>query len=172
MGNIILIGFMGVGKSEIGRMLASELTMNFLDTDLLIEKMEGKTVSEIFKEKGEGYFRDLEEGVVKALQDYDNFVISTGGGMVLRPSNVEGLKKLGPLILLTSEPDVIAERLKSVEDRPLLEVPDKEAEIRKILDVRNPIYHSVADFEIDTSRVTINEAVERIIGYVQSKSFS
>src|SRR3990167_4969688 len=110
--NIILIGFMGTGKSEVGKKLAAELGINYLDTDELIEKTEKQRISEIFKPKGEEYFRDLETKVLKTLQDYDNFVISAGGGIILREENVKSLKNIGPLILLWAEPEVIHERIK------------------------------------------------------------
>ncbi|MGB9613121.1 MAG: shikimate kinase [Candidatus Margulisiibacteriota bacterium] len=168
--NIVLIGFMGVGKSEVGQRLARELAMNFLDTDELIEKTEGRSINEIFKTEGEEYFRNLETEVLETLQDYDNFVLSTGGGMVLREENVSLLKNLGPLILLWADPEVVYERIKEQTHRPLLNVPDPKEEIKKILDFRSPIYNRVADFKVDTSFKTAEEVVLEILGWLKSKS--
>ena len=153
---------MGVGKSEVGRGLAAGLGMEFLDTDALIEAAEEKKIAQIFAEKGEEYFRGLETEVVKTLEDYDNFVISTGGGIVLREENVKMLKEIGPLVLLTSKPEVIFERLKDAKDRPLLEKGDKLENIKAILEKRDPIYEKVADLKVDTSSITPEKAVEEI----------
>jgi len=164
--NIILIGFMGVGKSEVGRLLARRLNMNFLDTDELIEKTEGRKISEIFAKEGEGHFRDLETEVLKTLEDYDNFALSTGGGLVLREENVELLKEIGPLILLTAREEIILGRVKHTEDRPLLQ-GDQPKKIKEILSERNPIYNKVADFVVDTSDITPEQAVEEILKWLK-----
>lgn len=170
--NIILIGFMGVGKSEVGHKLAEELKMNYLDTDELIEKTEKMSINDIFAKKGEPYFRDLETEVVKTLQDYDNFVLSTGGGMVLRQENVKMLKEIGPLILLWTEPEVVCERVKNETHRPLLNVRDPKAEIVRILEERAPIYNRVADFKVDTSNLNVEGAVKEIVDFVLRRSDS
>jgi shikimate kinase len=167
--NIILIGFMGVGKSAVGRLLAKELKMSFLDTDELIEKTEGRTITEIFKTEGEEYFRNLETEVLETLQDYDNFVLSTGGGMVLREENVSLLKAMGPLILLWAPPEVVWERVKNETHRPLLNVPDPQAEIKKILEFRTPIYEKVADFKVDTSNKSEERVAQEILTWLKSK---
>lgn len=159
---------MGVGKSEVGRALAGKLKLNLLDTDELIEKTEGRKISDIFAKEGEGHFRELETEVLKTLADYDNFVLSTGGGIVLKDENVELLKTLGPLILLTAREEVILDRVKSTEDRPLLS-GDKAQKIKEILSTRNPIYNKVADFTVETSDITPETAADRIIEYVKSK---
>lgn len=157
---------MGVGKTEIGRSLAGSLKMNFLDIDELIEKTEGCKISEIFDKEGEPYFRDLETEVLKTLGNYDNFVLSTGGGIVLREENVELLREIGPLILLTAREEIILERVKHTEDRPLL-TGDKAQKIKEILSVRNPIYNKVADFSVDTSDITPEQAVEEILKWLK-----
>jgi len=165
--NIILIGFMGVGKSEVGRSLAARLNMNFIDTDEIIEKTEGMKISQIFEKNEEPYFRDLETEVIKTLEDYDNFVISTGGGVILREENVKMLKEIGPLVLLTSKPEIIFQRLKEAKDRPLLMSGDKMEKIKGILDFRNPIYEKVANFKVDTSNIAPDAAVEEIIKWIK-----
>ena len=158
---------MGTGKSDVGRRLAKELKMHFIDTDTLVEKAEGRSITSIFKENGEEHFRDLETKILDTLSDYDNFVISTGGGMVLRQENVDKLKKIGPLVLLGAKTEVIAKRLKGVKGRPLLDVPDPEKRIVEILEVRNPIYERIADYKVDTSEADLSEAAQKIIDYLK-----
>ncbi|OGC07923.1 hypothetical protein A2230_04100 [candidate division WOR-1 bacterium RIFOXYA2_FULL_36_21] len=165
MSNIVLIGFMGTGKSDVGKKVAEQLGFSYLDTDEVIEKTEKKKINDIFKENGERYFRDLETEVIRTLQDYDRFVIATGGGMVLRPENVQMLKQIGPLILLYTKPEVIFERVKFVKNRPLIEEGDKQERIREILKKREPLYEKVADYKIDTSNLTIDKVVKKVIEY-------
>lgn len=167
--NIILIGFMGAGKSAVGHLLAKELDMSFLDTDELIQKTENRSISDIFKTDGEPYFRGLETEVLKTLQDYDNFVLSTGGGIVLREENVPLLKAMGPLILLWAEPEKIHERVKNETHRPLLQVSDPLAEIKKRLEERAPVYNRVCDFKVDTSGISPEQAVKEIREWLESK---
>jgi shikimate kinase len=167
--NIILIGFMGAGKSAVGHRLASELGMDYLDCDELIEKSAGMSISEIFAQKGEERFRELETAALKTLQDYDDFVISTGGGMVLREENVRLLKEIGPLVLLWAEPDVVYQRVKQETHRPLLKVADPKAEIKKILAKRRPVYERVADHLVNTSMMSIEQATEEIKQWLRSK---
>lgn len=160
---------MGSGKSVVGHKLAKELGMNYLDTDELIEKTEKMSINDIFTQNGEPYFRDLETEVVKTLQDYDNFVISTGGGMVLREENVKMLKEIGTLVLLWADPEVAYERVKHETRRPLLNVPDPMAEIKKILAYREPIYRKVADLGVDTSKKETDEITKEIIDWLKSR---
>ena len=167
--NIILIGFMGSGKSVVGHLLAQALKMDYLDTDELVARTEKRTISQIFQKEGEAYFRKIENEVLKTLQNYDNFVLSTGGGMVLLEENVALLKSMGSLVLLWAEPAAIYERLKAKRDRPLLQVPDPQAEMVKILDQRSPVYNKAADHKIDTTKISPQQAVEEIIKWLRSK---
>lgn len=168
--NIILIGFMGAGKTAVGKQLAEELTLKYIDTDDLIEKTERRSINDIFKKKGEPYFRNMETEVLKTLQEYDNFVIATGGGIVLREENVKILKELGPLVLLWAEPAIVYERIKGESHRPLLQVEDPKEEINKILSQRKPIYQRVADFVVDTSNLKVEDAVKEISQWLKLKS--
>jgi len=165
--NIILIGFMGVGKSEVGKALAARLQMKYVDTDLMIEGEESTSIPDIFEKRGEPYFRDLETKLLDKFAASKNHVISTGGGMVLREGNVKKLKALGPLVLLSSRPEVIEKRLENSGGRPLLNVPDRPKQIKDILNVRDPIYNKVADFAVDTSDISVKDAVEKIIDYYE-----
>lgn len=168
--NIILIGFMGTGKTEVGKRLAERLSNDFLDTDELIEKSEGKKISDIFKDNGEEYFRNLETEVIETLQDYENYVLSTGGGIVLRDENVRLLKEIGPIVLLTARDDVILSRVSDKDDRPLLEQGDKAEKIKELLAKRALIYKAAADYTVDTSDKSVDNIVEEIINHVQNKS--
>jgi shikimate kinase len=167
--NIILIGFMGVGKSSVGRLLASELNLSFLDTDELIEQTEGRTISEIFRVEGEEHFRKLETEVLETLQDYDNFVLSTGGGIVLKQENVAQLKTMGAVILLTADPAAIYGRIKLETHRPLLQTADPQAEISKILERRRPFYAQAAEHTVDTSLAAPGAVAKEIITWLRSK---
>lgn len=167
--NIILIGFMGSGKSAVGHQLAKELGLTYIDTDQLIEEKEGISINDIFAQKGEEYFRTLETTVIKELSGTDDYVIATGGGMVLRQENVKMLKQIGPLVLLWAEPPTVYERVKKEAHRPLLNVPDPLAEIKKILDKRTPVYDRVADYKVDTSKLSIDECVKGIKKWLKSR---
>jgi len=167
--NIILIGFMGSGKTVVGQLLAKELGLDFLDTDELIEKSEGRKISEIFRVEGEEHFRDLETEVLKTLQDYDNFVLSTGGGMVLRQANVDIFKTIGPVILLWAAPETIFARVQKETHRPLLQVADPLAEIKKRLELRLPFYNAAADWQVDTGQKDPGTIAKEIIIWLRSK---
>ena len=167
--NIILIGFMGSGKTAVGKELAAKLGMDFLDTDELIEKTEKRSITSIFQEYGEPYFRKLETETLKTLQDYDNYVLSTGGGIVLKEENAARLKELGKVIWLWAEPEVIHERIKHETHRPLLKVADPKAEIKNILLVRLPFYKSAADHRIDTTERPPHQVAMEIIEWLKLK---
>ncbi|MFH1390437.1 MAG: shikimate kinase [Candidatus Margulisiibacteriota bacterium] len=161
--NIILIGFMGSGKSSVGKALAKRLNIEFLDTDELIEGVEGKKISRIFKEEGEDHFRALETDTLKTLKSYKGFVLSAGGGIVLRQENIDLLKEIGKVVLLTAEPDKIHERVGRETHRPLLNVSDPRAEIARLLEKRRPSYQAAADLTIDTTTLSVTEVAEKII---------
>lgn len=161
---------MGVGKSAVGKSLSEKLGFSFVDTDLLIEDAEERKISDIFKMDGEEFFRGLETEVLETLSNYEDLVIATGGGIVLRSKNVGILRDMGHIILLTASPDVILKRIESDGSRPLLENGDKLQKIKDILEKRKVVYESSADFKVDTSDKNIEEVVEEIINYVQDKS--
>ena len=167
--NIILIGFMGSGKSVVGKLLAERLGLAYLDADEEIAGKEGLGINDIFAKKGEPYFRDLETGFLREMKGRGGIVLSTGGGMVLREENVKMLKEMGPLVLLWAEPRVIFERVRNSWHRPLLNVADPMAEIEKILGERKPVYEKVADLKVDTSRLGVNEIGEKIITWLRSR---
>jgi len=158
---------MGVGKTEVGKLLAEKLHMTYLDTDEVIEKEQGRLISDIFAKDGEGAFREMESKVLKNLAKVKDHVVSTGGGIVLRPDNVKMMKKAGNLVLLWTDPEVVCERTKKTSNRPLLNVEDPKSRIKEILAFREPIYRGVADFTVDTSRLSPEEACNKILEYIK-----
>lgn len=161
MKNIILLGFMGTGKTTVGKKLAEELRRDFLDIDELIEKESGISISEIFFNFGEEYFRQLEAEKAKEVSEYENMVIAAGGGIVLREENIKNLRKNGVLICLSASPEVIIARTKTEKNRPLLNTPYPLETIAELLRFRAPLY-ARADIMIDTSDLTINEVVAKV----------
>jgi len=169
MKNIILLGFMGTGKTAVGKALARELERDFLDIDELIEKESGISISEIFFNFGEEHFRRLEAEKAKEVSKYENTVIATGGGIVLREENMKNLRKNGVLICLSARPEVIIARTKAEKNRPLLDTPYPSETIKELLRFRAPLY-ARAEAMIDTSDLTIDEVVteiKKIIGEIK-----
>ena len=161
-GNIVLSGFMGSGKTTVGRRLAAALDMQFVDMDLYIEKKTGMTVKEIFAEYGELHFRALETETVKELAQSNHFVIATGGGTLMQPQNVEGFHQGGGTIYYLDVPlAALQERLKNDKRRPLLQTPDRRAVIERLLNERRPKYLASADVIVDAGAPTV-VVVERI----------
>ncbi|MDI6756695.1 MAG: shikimate kinase [Endomicrobiia bacterium] len=168
--NVVLTGFMGAGKTAVGRILAEKLKKEFFDTDEMVERRAGKTISEIFSDSGEPAFREMEREVVLAVAAFDGKVISTGGGAVLRRESVEALRKNGIIINLDSRPEKIFERLKNSDDRPLLEQTDAQTKIRKLLAERERFYAD-CDFRVDTSIMSPDDIAERIIAYLEARGY-
>lgn len=161
-GNIVLSGFMGSGKTTIGRQLAAALRMKFVDMDLYIEEKTGKTVKDIFAESGEAYFRALETETVRELSKSENYVIATGGGTLMQPVNVEEFHKGGGTIYYLDVPlAALQERLKNDKRRPLLQTPDRNAVIERLLTERKPKYLASADVVVDAGAPTV-VVVQRI----------
>jgi shikimate kinase len=167
--NIVLTGFMGTGKSKIGRRLAKKLRMSYLDTDELIEEREKDSISAIFKKRGEEYFRRLETKVVKEVALLDNYVISTGGGVVLREGNIRVLKKNAFIVCLFASPEVILKRTKGDEKRPLLKGDDRKERIEELIAIRKS-YYEKADFSVDTSTLDSKKVVEEIVKFLERRN--
>ncbi len=160
--NIVLIGFMGTGKTTVGRAIAQKLNFKFVDVDDLIEKTTGMKIGEIFEKFGETRFRDLETEIVKILSKKEGLVISTGGGVVLREENLSNLKKNGILFCLSASVSTIFNRVKDCRNRPLLRVENVEQRIKELLNERIPLYKK-ADLLIDTEDLKIEEVADKII---------
>ena len=153
---IVLTGFMGTGKTSVGKELGKKLGYKFIDTDVLIEVREKKPISLIFKEKGEDYFRKIEQAVVKEVSRMNNIVIATGGGVIKNKSNMENLGRRGIIIWLQADPGIILKRVMlEGGKRPLLEVEEPLKEIDKLLTERTPLYMQ-ADVPVDTNYITHN----------------
>jgi len=166
--NIALIGFMGVGKTVIGRALAEKLNKRFVELDSLIEQKAGKSVAEIFQQDGEISFRELEIEVTKEVSREKNLVIACGGGIVLNKINIDRLRKESVIVYLTASPDVLLSRTRRAGGkRPLLNKPNKASTIQELLAFRKPFYERAADIKVNTSRLDIASVVERIISKVK-----
>ncbi len=162
MKNIVLTGFMGAGKTTIGKVLAKSLGRNLVDIDSEIEKDSGMKITEIFASMGEAKFRDMETEMAAKLSTLSNLVISTGGGIVLREKNIELLRGNGIVVNLLAAPEIIYARLTGAKDRPLLDVEDPLARIKELLAFRRPFYQN-ADIVIDTDEKTPIIIAEEII---------
>ena len=167
MKNIVLTGFMGTGKTEVGRELARLLGFSLVDADEEIVKAEGMPINGIFAQKGEPYFRDVETRIIRELSKKHNAVISTGGGAVLREENMIALRDSGVIVLLTARPETILERTKSDSSRPLLRVDHPLDKINELLRARMPFYLK-ADIIIDTEGKTPLRIAEEIIKKTKS----
>lgn len=162
--NIILTGFMGSGKTTAGIRLSYRLRLPLLDTDKWIEKEEGRTISEIFALQGEETFRKMETSALKTLLELEGEqIISTGGGLPMREENRELLKKLGTVVFLRIKPETVYERLKGDNTRPLLKKADPMKEIRRLLELRNPVYQECADITVDVDGKDFEEIISEII---------
>jgi len=163
MNNVILIGFMGSGKSCVGRKLSYRLQRTMLDTDKQIEKKQGKTISEIFQEQGEQAFRDMETAYLQELADTcNNQIISSGGGLPLREENRALLKQIGCVVYLKVTAQTVYQRLRNDTTRPLLQGEDPQGKIMTLLAERSPIYASAADVTIEVDDKNFDEILDEI----------
>ena len=161
--NIVLIGFMGSGKSTISSALNKMYGMDIIEMDQVIADREGMSISEIFEVHGEEYFRNLETELLRELQNHKGVVISCGGGVPMRDENVVEMKKNGKVILLTASPETILERVKNNHDRPLLENNKNVDFIAELMEKRRKKYEAAADIVIRTDGKTAFEICEEII---------
>ena len=163
--NIILIGFMGSGKSTIGRELSHSLGYPLLDTDALIVKRSGKPITRIFADEGESAFRDLESTILEELvaDSTERRIISTGGGIVTRPANSPLLRRLGYVVWLVVSPAEILRRTSRNKNRPLLNNEHPEETVRTLLEQRTPAYRDTAHLTIETDHLTFPEISAGII---------
>ncbi|KKM73343.1 hypothetical protein LCGC14_1411460 [marine sediment metagenome] len=162
MKNIVLIGFMGSGKTAVGKQLGERLGLPFKDTDSLIEERLGQKINAIFADKGEAFFRDMESQIIDELTAKDNQVLSCGGGAILRNENVNYLRQNGTLIYLKAPFAVLYNRIKSSSNRPLLTSNEPEKTARMLWEARQKVYESAADLSLDTSKKSIEQIVKEI----------
>lgn len=163
--SLILIGFMGCGKSTVGRELQTMLGYPLVDMDHLIEERTGRSIPEIFAENGEESFRDLESGLLEELtaNDTERRIISTGGGVVKRPHNRELLRQLGYVIWLKASAEHVLERTAKNRNRPLLQTEDPLGTIRQLMVERDPLYAETAHLQLDTAGLSSNEVATGIL---------
>lgn len=160
--NIVLIGFMGCGKSTIGKNLAKELGVRFIDTDKKIQDDMEMSINEIFEVYGEEYFRRLERNLCKLASLNAPAVIATGGGVIKDSANIDVLKRNGTFVYLSSTAAKIYKNIRYDNSRPLLNVANKEEKIKSMLEERRPIYEACSDVIVDVSNAKIDETVDTI----------
>lgn len=162
--NIVLVGFMGTGKTAVGKRLAERLDMSFVDMDDIIKEREEKSISLIFSENGEQRFRSLERDLVRELSGQTGLIIATGGGIVLDPANISDYARTGLVVCLSATPEVILERVAGDANRPLL-AGDREDKMKKILNLlesRRPLYDAIP-CRIDTTELNVEQVTEKIL---------
>jgi shikimate kinase len=164
--NVALIGFMGSGKSTVGRLVAARLRYRFVDTDALIEARAGRPISKIFAEAGEAFFRELEKQVVAELTSYRRAVMATGGGLAANPEHLASLKEHALVVCLWASPETIWERVRRQSHRPLLQTPDPQARIRELLEARQPYYRQ-ADILINTGLRSVQTVARQVVKELQ-----
>lgn len=161
---IILIGYMGAGKTTVGKLLAGQKGWVFIDTDAKIEEQEGRNISDIFAADGEEVFRDKETDLIRQFskENLSQVIISVGGGLPLREENRRFLKEIGTVVYLFALKDTIIGRVKASTDRPLLQGEGLSKKVEDMLLTRDPIYRQAADFLIETDKKTAEEITEEI----------
>ncbi len=163
--NVALIGFMGTGKSVVGKALADRLGLEFVEMDDLIERAAGKPIPGIFRDAGEIGFRELEIEVTRQTAEGARRVIACGGGVVLNKINIDRLRETSRTVYLTASPTAVLLRTSAdPTERPLLQVDDPKQRIRELMAFRRPLYERAADITVNTSRLTAEAVVGEIVG--------
>jgi shikimate kinase len=166
--NIYLVGFMGTGKSSVGRELARSRKLNFVDLDELIELQQQRRITDIFAQDGEAYFRKLEKKALRQVATQDKFVVACGGGIVLDAANIKLMKKTGVVICLSALPQVILKRTSGSRHRPILNVAKPRQRIELLLKMRAPYYRQ-ADQTVDTSGLSVKQVAAKIVRMLAQK---
>ena len=166
---VVLTGFMGTGKTAVGEALAKRLTFEFLDTDLMVEKDTGKSITEIFEKEGEAIFRTHEKKMVKKAMDKENVVVATGGGAITDPESLKLMKEKGVIIGLSASPESVLLRISKMQTRPLLNTKDQMEKIKSLMSHRSPYYREACKI-IDTDGKKIDETVEEILKVLNGHS--
>jgi shikimate kinase len=169
--NIALVGFMAVGKSAVGQLLAQKIGKTFVEVDSMIEKHAGKSINRIFKEESEIAFREYEIAVIKEICSRKNLVLACGGGVVLNKINIDRLRQESVIIWLTASFQSILQRLKdSKGNRPLITGKNSETEVQSLLSSRQPFYKMAADVRVNTTGLTVEQVVDKIL--IKLKSYA
>jgi len=159
--NVIICGFMGTGKSVVGKSVSTALGFDFMDTDSLIENRCGKTIAEIFREDGEEYFRDLEKEILFRLPERKT-VVAAGGGMIVDRENYRWLLRLGLIVLLTASVETICRRIRNDNSRPLLSGENSKDKVQRLLSQRQPVCDMIG-YRINTDRLNVSDVCEAVI---------
>lgn len=167
--HIFIIGFMGVGKTSTSRQLSQKLNIREVDTDAMIVEQEGRSISEIFEQSGEPYFRQVETGILDVLAQKEPCIVSCGGGMAMREENVVKMKKIGKVIFLTATPETIYDHVKDSTNRPLLNGNMNIPYIKSLMDTREPKYQAAADIIIGTDGYSPAQVADYIIEALEEK---
>lgn len=168
--NIVLVGFMGTGKSVTGKALADQLGYTFVDMDEAIEERTGRKISDIFATEGEAYFRELERELTRELSAQTDLIIATGGGIVLNPANMEDFTRNGMVVCLHTDPDRILQRVAQQQHRPLLEGDTEKAHaIRTLLEKRKPLYDAIP-IAIDTTNHAAADTATEILALYRAQA--
>lgn len=169
--NVLLIGFMGAGKTTVGKKLSYKLRVPVEDTDKLIERRAGKTITEIFASEGEEAFRQMEtEELVEISKRKYRRIFSVGGGTPVREQNRALLKKCGKVVYLRVKPETVWERVKEDTTRPLLQCEDPLAKIRDLMEARKEAYESCADLIVDVDEMSAEECAEKLALWLEEKT--
>lgn len=161
--NIVLIGFMGSGKSSVSKRLGELLKRAVFSTDSIIEEREKRPIAEIFAKSGESHFRKCERELVKELYGKTGVIIDCGGGIILDKDNVKDLKKNGIFFYLSGTPEFLFDKVKHQKHRPLLQVEDPLAKIKAMLKERGPLYEAAKDYTIVSTDRTIEQMAKEVI---------
>ena len=164
--NLILTGMMGVGKTTIGKRLAKELSYAFIDMDKIIEKQEGESISSIFRNKGEDYFRKIEKNLTIIELKKNSSVISLGGGAFLNSTIRQYSKKKSISFWLDVPIEILIKRLKKSKNRPVLEKEKTDASIKKIYFIRKKFYNK-AHYRIKCKALTLKQIIEKILNFYE-----
>lgn len=163
MKNIYLIGFMGTGKSTVARELIKQTHAKGVEMDQLIEEQQNMAITDIFRQYGETYFRDLETALLRSLGTEEHLVVSCGGGTVLRDENAALMKEQGCIVLLTATPETVYERVKNSSNRPILNGNMSVEYISELMEKRRARYESVADIRVATDGKDVSTICEEIL---------
>jgi shikimate kinase len=169
---VFLVGPMGAGKTTIGRQLARSLGLAFADSDAEIEARTGADIPWIFDVEGEAGFRDREEAVIAEMTTWDDTVLATGGGAVLRPANRQVLSERGFVIYLCTTLEEQLRRTRKDRNRPLLQTDDPEGTLRRLFAERDPLYREVADLVIDTDSSSPKTVAQRVLASLRAATDS
>lgn len=166
--NVYLIGLMGAGKTTVGKKLASLLLLDFIDIDQLVEQRTGVSISHIFEVEGESGFRERESKLLAEVSDGRQAVISTGGGVILRAQNRQVMRKHGQVIYLRVSLEILWQRLKNSQTRPLLQQCDPKVKLTQLMLERDPLYADEADFIVESNADTAIKSAKKIYDLLKS----